>query len=418
MLRLTFIGLIFVASTACAQEVVYGGGYGGGGYGAPQQAASRTHDLPKMEVRTYRVTDLVLEPKHYRFGDNGSPPPEASGGGMGGGIGGGMGGGMMGGGMYSVPDRIHLGQNDFGGDDFGELGGGYSAHKHRPTPHIGLGLRLSTDDLINIITSNIDVNSWSDVGGPGHISYGAGIFIVSQTAEAHRKIATLLDDLRKQGAAIHSMTIKAYWLPTNDIESILIDHRKVDPAKLRQSIQQAGAVAQISCFDSQTVHLFTGSERSVISSLIPVVGQASKNSAHQYARNSMPKHVLGQLDTANPQAKVANEFHGEVGYQPVTNTDMAGCFLQVCAATDVQKQTAIIDVHSSVVRPNKKGGQHDFHGVTKLDKVNNVTQQFKTTLRMPTNQPVLIGGSTVEPTHGKKEQANKQLYLILEIVPD
>ncbi len=49
---------------------------------------------------------------------------------------------------------------------------------------------INADSLISDLTKNINPNSWSDVGGPGSLSYVAGrVLVVAQTDRVHRKIA-------------------------------------------------------------------------------------------------------------------------------------------------------------------------------------------------------------------------------------
>ncbi len=339
------------------------------------------------EVRTYRIADLVLQPKDYGL----ERPINTSGTN----------------GLFSVAERSYLGQmDDFGADT--------SAPK-KPSRRDGIALRLTVDDVLEIIGSNIQPDSWDSVGGSGHISYAAGLLVVSQSAECHQQIGQLLDNLRKQGATVNSLTIRAYWVATEDISSMLIDHRTLDRKKLVERVAKQGAMAQISCFDGQTVYLVAGNERSTVNGVIPVVGQleTSPNPAGLETSEAivadLPKHVLAQLGPSGDAA---------IGYQPVTSTQTEGCMLQVSAVLDPKTNTAVVDVHSDVVHPNAAPDQHDFNGVTKLDKVDNVVQQFKTTLRLPTNQPVLVGGASVRPMQGKGEAQHRQLHLVLEVWPD
>jgi len=46
-----------------------------------------------------------------------------------------------------------------------------------------------------------EVASWTDEGGPGAIDYCAGVFLITQTPQAHRRINALLQELRFRGRA-------------------------------------------------------------------------------------------------------------------------------------------------------------------------------------------------------------------------
>lgn len=53
------------------------------------------------------------------------------------------------------------------------------------------------DELMGSIRDTIKRESWDSAGGPASICEYRGALIISQTAEVHRKIQKLLDDLRK-----------------------------------------------------------------------------------------------------------------------------------------------------------------------------------------------------------------------------
>ena len=47
-----------------------------------------------------------------------------------------------------------------------------------------------------------------------------------------------------------------------------------------------------------------------------------------------------------------------------------------------------------------------------IDRLNQVRQELRTTVRLPLARKVLIGGMTLEPA--AKEEASRQLYLVIE----
>ncbi|MFZ5833621.1 MAG: permease prefix domain 1-containing protein [Planctomycetota bacterium] len=51
-------------------------------------------------------------------------------------------------------------------------------------------------DLVSLITQTVAPESWSDVGGMASIRLYRGALVISQTAETHQKISSLLEDLR------------------------------------------------------------------------------------------------------------------------------------------------------------------------------------------------------------------------------
>jgi general secretion pathway protein D len=54
-----------------------------------------------------------------------------------------------------------------------------------------------TNDLIELVTSIVDPDSWDDVGGPGGIDAYNGLVVVAQTAKVHKKVERLFDMLRE-----------------------------------------------------------------------------------------------------------------------------------------------------------------------------------------------------------------------------
>lgn len=56
---------------------------------------------------------------------------------------------------------------------------------------------LKAEQLMNIITTAVDPNSWADVGGTGTIGEYNGLIVISQSARTHTKIEKVLDMLRE-----------------------------------------------------------------------------------------------------------------------------------------------------------------------------------------------------------------------------
>jgi hypothetical protein len=54
-----------------------------------------------------------------------------------------------------------------------------------------------TDDLIALVTTIVDPQSWDDMGGPGSIDAYNGLVVVAQTAKTHKKVERLFDMLRE-----------------------------------------------------------------------------------------------------------------------------------------------------------------------------------------------------------------------------
>lgn len=58
---------------------------------------------------------------------------------------------------------------------------------------------LKAEQLMNIVTTAVEPDSWSEMGGPGTIGQYNGLIVVSQSARTHAKIEKVLDMLREAG---------------------------------------------------------------------------------------------------------------------------------------------------------------------------------------------------------------------------
>jgi general secretion pathway protein D len=58
---------------------------------------------------------------------------------------------------------------------------------------------LKAEQLMNIVTTAVEPDSWSEVGGSGTIGQYNGLLVVSQSARTHAKIEKVLDMLREAG---------------------------------------------------------------------------------------------------------------------------------------------------------------------------------------------------------------------------
>ncbi len=405
------------------------------GRGSDEEGAATRPPEPELMTRVYRVMDLVLPTPDYSFkgvqlpGTSARPGGVMGGGmgGMGGGTMGGMGGmsgggfgggaGSSGGGMFKVaPQNV-----------FNQMGGGGMAPAGQPSFTAGNKFQINMDDLIETITSTVDPNTWDEVGGRGSIASLGGLLVVQQTAEVHIKLATLLDTLRESGAVPKAVTIRAMWLAGENDSIVSFENRT--PRELTKEVlakhsEKIVARGQITCFDSQTVHIIAGELRSAVTSYIPVVGQNESDADVLVAQSavngskqvSIPAAVLAQTGGAGAGAGlgggIVRERESNVGYQPVTQTMNLGMLLQVTPLLIADGQSVAVDVHSIVVSPTKEPSQVDFKTGMKLDRIDLSTQQFKTTLRMPLNQATVVSGMTMQPTSTDKDQ---QLILILEV---
>jgi hypothetical protein len=412
-------------------------------------------------TKVYPVYDLIAPKPSYRF--EGVFIPGMTSGGIGGGVMGGvgmMGGGMMGGGMGGMGGGMSSGMGGMGGgmysvaDSPGSASVGHDAGVNvlpqmaAPTPaaggaappnpfggaptkdgnaaaskskgHRGQGgmswsggspgpgglgsdAQPDFDSLIDLITSTIKPTTWDNVGGPGSIvpAHGVGALVVSQTQAVHEEIEALLANLRAASPGLRVVAIRAVWLQLDLKQFDQLMHSKpgqergIDRRALYEMARKTkGYLGAITCLSGQTVHVASGRSRTAITGAVPVVGDA-------------------------------------LGYQPMVSQPQAGALLQITPQLLPNTQGAMLDLCSSVTRAADKpetvrfysddprGGKNgDKNAPTRgltLDRVNMVVSQLATTVKVPLNEPTLVGGLTTEAPDGDEQAAEvPQLYLFIE----
>lgn len=261
--------------------------------------------------------------------------------------------------------------------------------------------------LIKLLTDTVSPDTWRDNGGNvGTIQSLGHRLVITQTDVNHDRIAQLLEDLRKASPTSRTVTILAEWvlLLPDQVDSVVKRTeqgrltRQVDPnalAKLGPDLPRHRG--RVSCLDGQTVHIASGNGYRTVSEMSPVVG-----------------HVAA----FDPQVQMLH----------------AGAVLQVTPQMDLEGRTALLDVHSIVsdrrepgrpirlevsgerVTPATQPGPSGVTSTTaEIDRLNVVSQQLQTTLRVPLGTPVLAGGMTLEPT---ADGDRRQLYLIVEVTTE
>ena len=188
------------------------------------------------------------------------------------------------------------------------------------------------------------------------------------------------------------VVVRAYWLllapeevppmtgRTGGKELPQIDDKMIDGKHLY-------CAGQTICFSGQTVSVVSGRTRSIVTDLTPVVGSNA------------------------------------VGYNPTISAANSGVVLQVTPHLEPEGPDArcVVDLHSDVTQTsNINGDKIELSATTQptgpnmdaIDRVNEVRQNLRTTVRLPLAKKVLVGGMTLEPA--AKEDAGRQLYLVIE----
>jgi hypothetical protein len=256
-------------------------------------------------------------------------------------------------------------------------------------------------DLIKLIMDTVNVDSWRDNGGTvGAIRDLSGLLVVTQTAEAHKQIETLLGQLREDH--LRTVRVQADWisltpdqaaalLPADQKGDGKVAARTIDPAALAKLPAEATRFhAELSCFSGQTVSIASGRSHSAITDQEPVVAQDA------------------------------------VAYNPEVTQVRVGAMLEVTPTLETTLDTAVVDVRSQVAdwsdptavenvprqtSASQRAVGSDLNVV--VERLNLLSQEFRTTARLPVGKPILVGGMTSEPS--QTGPASKQLYLVLQL---
>jgi hypothetical protein len=243
--------------------------------------------------------------------------------------------------------------------------------------------------LMELIRSTVASNTWRDNGGQiGQIKALGTILVVEQTRDAHEQIQKMLDELRKIVGPMQVMTVHATWVMAQPGAIVKTTTEASDEWISRQKVV---CESQITCFSGQTVHVSSGNDRLHTTDLTPVV-----------ASNA-------------------------VAYDPTIFVGLFGMALQLTPQVVPGSDDAIVDVLSIMSLPGPSEPPATVVGVVQvpggattsqtvsngtIDRLNIISQEMRTTARIPMKKRVIVGGMTLNPA---RSDDVGQLYLVLEV---
>ena len=360
---------------------------------------------PEMVVRIYDLSDLFAMALPYvaevsgDLGENRPVFPGLPSGQMTGVTG--MGGMGMGGGFFNVKPRA----------------GVLPKPEERVLAQMfDSSARSSIDELIGAITSTISPTEWDQVGGPASIAPLGNSLLVSADEGTHQQIDDLLNLFRKRWGTLRTVSVRAQWLwlSAAELDLLLVATDKqplkeygvvafglVDEAAWQKLLEaedqrRAGYHAVITGYNGQTVHTVSGSQSLAVTSMIPVVGGGGGEG------------VVG----------------GSVGYHPQVSVIQEGAALQVTPIVNTSGKFVVLDIHSRVVERDRSAqpagplGQPRQVAVVSsaqavaavIDRPQLMVHRLSTTLRLPVNRRMLIGGMTYESVP-KPDDLNLYLFV-------
>ena len=265
--------------------------------------------------------------------------------------------------------------------------------------------RLSLEDLVDAIQDTIAPETWDTAGGGKITTLGTSL-IVSAEEQVHQQVEALLAQIRERWGTVRTVTVRAHWVWLTDAELAQLigddGHGTVNRGKFQQRLSEVnrdderpgGYSASITCYNGQTVHVVSGGQSLVVTGVVPIVTAES------------------------------------VGYQPVISMIQEGAVLQVTPTASTSGKYVVIDVHSRVSQLRERGVAEKPVEVAlrEVDEQGNAVQEkrtveasidrpllmnhrLSTTLRVPVDQPVLVGGMTFESDPAPGEP---NLYLFVE----
>lgn len=246
---------------------------------------------------------------------------------------------------------------------------------------------IEIDALITLIQDTIDSSSWENKGGSiGRVSSIGTMLVVTQKELNHAAIQKLLEDIRRNTSPAQVLAIRATWVQTAAKE-LLTPTTEVSADWIAK--QKIYCESQITCFSGQTVHISSGITRNFVSDLTPIVGTNA------------------------------------VAFDPTMQSLLSGVSLQVSPQLTLGNSTVILDVQSSaseapvqdapiqVSATAMQGGSQEARTIANIDRKSVTSQEFQTTVRVPLNRKVIVGGMSIAPSAPTESQ--RQLYLVVEI---
>jgi hypothetical protein len=280
------------------------------------------------------------------------------------------------------------------------------------------------DQIRDIVDSLILGTESAGVGGREDARVLGDALAVSASEKHHAQIATFLDTLRKRAAARKMVAVEVHWLwlTEEQLKSLMpadgtdraTAHRIVDDAAwLRLAKERAkedndfrlGYHAAVTCMNGQTVLTNGGRQSRFISTMIPVVGDATP--------------------PAPPTPSASSPTERSTGYQPVTTMIQEGAAVQLkpilcegnqvlldirARAVEIQSRNGVVETADARAKADSRGGiVRELASVVERPDVLN--HRLDTTLRAPLGRRVLVGGITRSTV---PNQGEPNLYVFVE----
>lgn len=277
---------------------------------------------------------------------------------------------------------------------------------------------LSIDDLVDVIHSFVDSDSWNQ---GADLKLLGGALVVRQSPKNHVQIGELLTEIRNILGNRRTVSIDARWLMLTSVELDELvaggDSKSnplaVDREKLKDHMLEATSLRAVGhCFSGQRTYLVSGSRQNIVSGYIPVVGSIATGADGLVSWDNEPN--------VHYASGVESHRGSTVGYQPIVERPNLGVLLEIRPTLEGgAEQGAIVDLKSTLSAAGtgpKINLEEIGTNAPQIDRVAITRAELATTLRLPLEVPVVVGGLTLNPAEvGEDGEPSKQVYLILEV---
>ena len=278
-------------------------------------------------------------------------------------------------------------------------------------------VRTSQDQLIKTIKQTIAPDVWDEAGGESTIAKLGNAFIISTDEETHSQIDSLMNLFRERWGTLRTISVRAWWvwLAPNEIAPVLDsegepviddgapafgivpDDAWTDILEIWSSEDEArprGYQATLTCYNGQTVHTISGDQGLAVTDIRPVLTRDENN-----------------------------EKVGRVAYRPKLSVVHEGLAFQITPMSNVSGKTLLLDLHSRITTPlhqaemlqekvERIGDEPSPEQIVKVidDRRLNI-HRLSTTVRVPVNRPMLVGGMS---SGGHQSDSSHNLYLFVK----
>jgi hypothetical protein len=308
------------------------------------------------------------------------------------------------------------------------------------------------EDIIRLIQETVAPETWRETGGMfGAIKELSGQLIVTQTAENHRALTDLLEQLREVQNI--NVRVRAHWVlvaDRTDLEMVL------KPAAVtgRKSLTFDGAASRPSTGPSvrkgggpagdatvRPTPLLTAS----VADLTALPAALAHYDAEVLCVNGQRVNVGSVRNRSGAAGTAMAVTPTSARAVAATPPMLSGLLLDVRQTLSADRSTALLLVRaqwkearldpaaggkatfrtSAATRPasGPAGGESSAtaEGTVPVDRRDGRTHDIRTAARVPVGQMVLIGGATLDPalpTAGDGGKSPPRLYLFVEVTAD